>query len=134
MTFTLGLSCRRSASAKAATGINMSRSTTFTHWTELSKRALSPDLSSRVPRLLAAALAALIFVLDTFTPLHVAVAVLYVVFVLPSACFADRQSILLWGSLCVSLVLLSILLSPLSSFTETGCVRHTQRSLLDGTI
>src|SRR5712671_2411787 len=111
MTFTLGLSCRRSASAKAATGINMSRSTTFTHWTELSKSALSPDMSSRVPRLLAAALAALIFVLDTFTPLHVAVAVMYVVVVLLSASFAERQGILLWGASCVALVLVSFLLS-----------------------
>jgi signal transduction histidine kinase len=111
----------------------MSRSTTFTHWTELSKRALSPDLSSRVPRLLAAALAALIFVLDTFTPLHVAVAVMYVVVVLLSASFAERQGILLWGASCVALVLVSFLLSHGSFVTENGVGRILTSMLAIGT-
>jgi PAS domain S-box-containing protein len=48
-----------------------------------------------------------IFVVDTFTPLEIAIAVLYAVVVMVSASFLDRRGILLTSGLCIALTIAS---------------------------
>ena len=48
-----------------------------------------------------------IFVVDTFTPLEIAIAVLYAVVVMVSASYLDRRSILLVSGLCIALTVVS---------------------------
>lgn len=56
---------------------------------------------------MAAGLAAAIFIIDTLSPLDMAIAVLYVGVVLFSASFLERRSLLLVGGACICLTLLS---------------------------
>ncbi len=51
-----------------------------------------------------------IFAIDTFTPLGLAVAVLYVVVVLMAGRFLDRRGVLLVSAACITLTILSFLL------------------------
>jgi two-component system, LuxR family, sensor kinase FixL len=92
----------------------MSLGTTLIHLTGRTGRALAPGMSFLRPAVFAAAFAALIFAIDTFTPLDIAAAVMYVVVVLLSASFAERKGIMLWGLACVCLTLGSFLLAHVS--------------------
>ncbi|MEP9379370.1 ATP-binding protein [Aquabacter sp. CN5-332] len=59
---------------------------------------------------MAASLAAAIFIVDTLSPLDMAIAVLYVVVVLLSAGFVERRGLLLVGFACICLTLLSFII------------------------
>ncbi|QFR33868.1 nitrogen regulation protein NR(II) [Ancylobacter sp. TS-1] len=59
---------------------------------------------------IAALLAAAIFMIDTFSSLDMAIAVLYVVVVLLSATYSDRRSLLVIAGLCVGLTVLSFVI------------------------
>ncbi|MCK0206718.1 ATP-binding protein [Starkeya koreensis] len=59
---------------------------------------------------IAALLAAAIFIIDTFSSLDMAIAVLYVVVVLLSATYSDRRGLLVIAGLCVGLTILSFLI------------------------
>ena len=61
-------------------------------------------------RLLAGALATIIFVIDTFVSLDIAIAVLYVIVVLMSANFLRRRGVILVALGCAGLTLLSFVL------------------------
>ena len=63
------------------------------------------SLGSPVLPLAAGALALAIFVIDTFTPFGMAVAVLYVIVVLMAATFCDRRGTLIVGMGCAALTL-----------------------------
>ena len=60
--------------------------------------------------LVAVAFATAIFAIDTFTPLGLAVAVLYVVVVLMAGRFLDRRGVFLVAAACVTLTIVSFLL------------------------
>jgi two-component system sensor kinase FixL len=59
---------------------------------------------------IAGALAIIIFVIDTFTPLDIAIAVLYVVVVLMAANFLRRRGVILVSLACAGLTVLSFIL------------------------
>ena len=75
------------------------------------ERISEPQHASLVMPLLAAVVAAAIFVVDTVTPLDIAVAVLYVAVVLLAMDFAGREGILFVAGGCAGLTLLSFLLT-----------------------
>src|SRR5678815_3005758 len=58
----------------------------------------------------AIAFATAIFAIDTFTPLGLAVAVLYVVVVLMAGRFLDRRGVLFVSAACITLTIVSFLL------------------------
>jgi PAS domain S-box-containing protein len=90
---------------------------------EMQDRALSPALArSPVLAVIAGAFALAIFIVDTFTPLDIAIAVLYVVVVLLAANFCQRRGVLLVGAACVGLTLLSYFLSH-EPAADTALVR-----------
>jgi hypothetical protein len=62
-----------------------------------------PSLAAIVFPLTAIAFAAAIFVVDTFTPLGIAVAALYVVVVLMAGRFLERRGVLVVASSCIAL-------------------------------
>src|SRR5262249_13048178 len=72
--------------------------------------------------------AAVIFIIDTFTPLDFEIAVLYAVVVIASADFLGRRGILLICSLCVFLTLLSYAIVH-SSPVQSGPVLRALVSL-----
>jgi hypothetical protein len=90
------------------------------------KRELSfpPPNSSPLHPLAAAALAVTIFVVDAFTPLDMAVAVLYVVVVLMAANFLDRRGLLLVSAGClIATVVAYVMAHGLTTTTALGrCV------------
>jgi two-component system sensor kinase FixL len=59
---------------------------------------------------IAGALAIIIFVIDTFTPLNIAIAVLYVIVVLMAANFFRRRGVILVSLACAGLTVLSFIL------------------------
>ena len=59
---------------------------------------------------IAGALTVIIFVIDTFTPLDIAIAVLYVIVVLMAANFLRRRGVILVASACAGLTVLSFIL------------------------
>jgi PAS domain-containing protein len=61
-------------------------------------------------RLIAGALAIIIFAIDTFTPLDIAIAVLYVIVVLMAANILRRRGVILVSLACASLTVLSFIL------------------------
>ena len=61
-------------------------------------------------RLIAGALAIIIFAIDTFTPLDIAIAVLYVIVVLMAANFLRRRGVILVSLACAGLTVLSFIL------------------------
>ncbi len=67
--------------------------------------------ASPILPLIAGAFAIGIFVLDTVTPLDIAIAVLYVVVVLIAADFLQRRGVLLVAAACLALTVLSFLLT-----------------------
>jgi PAS domain S-box-containing protein len=75
------------------------------------ERISEPHRASLVMPMLAAVVAAAIFVVDTVTPLDIAVAVLYVAVVLLAMDFAGREGILFVAGGCAALTLLSFLLT-----------------------
>jgi PAS domain S-box-containing protein len=75
------------------------------------KSPSSVSASSFIPPLIAAAIAVVIFIIDTVTYLDIAIAVLYVVVVLTAANFLQRRGVLLVAAGCLSLTILSYLLS-----------------------
>jgi len=58
----------------------------------------------------AIAFAAAIFIIDTFTPLGIAVAALYVVVVLMAGRFLERRGVLIVAFSCIALTVLSYLI------------------------
>ena len=60
--------------------------------------------------LIAGALAIIIFAIDTFTPLDIAIAVLYVIVVLMAANFLRRRGVILVSLACAGLTVLSFIL------------------------
>ena len=100
-------------------------------WRALSRPTALLGRSSRAGAALAGALAATIFVVDAFSPLHIAAAVMYVAVVLLSANFCSRRGILLWGLACVILTLVSFLL--MSNLTENQTGRTLVSILAIGT-
>lgn len=80
-------------------------------------------LSSRLLPYIAAALAIAIFVVDTFTPFGMAVAVLYVIVVLMAANFCDRRGLLLVSIGCAALTVLAFLLSHGLQYQTTAFAR-----------
>jgi PAS domain S-box-containing protein len=90
---------------------------------EMQDRSLSPALArSPVLAVIAGAFALAIFIVDTFTPLDIAIAVLYVVVVLLAANFCQRRGVLLVGAACMGLTLLSYFLSH-EPAADTALVR-----------
>jgi PAS domain S-box-containing protein len=90
---------------------------------EMQDRALPPALArSPVLAVIAGAFALAIFIVDTFTPLDIAIAVLYVVAVLLAANFCQRRGVLLVGAACMGLTLLSYFLSH-EPAADTALVR-----------
>jgi hypothetical protein len=59
---------------------------------------------------IAGALAIIIFVIDTFTPLDIAIAVLYIIVVLMAANFLRRRGVILVSLACAALTVLSFIL------------------------
>ncbi len=102
-------------------------------WCGLSRPTVSFGVSSRVSAAIAAALAATIFVIDAFTPLHIAIAVMYAVVVLLSANFCGRHGILLWGLACVCLTAASFLLQHFFDATVDAVGRASVSILAIGT-
>jgi two-component system sensor kinase FixL len=84
---------------------------------------------SRLLPVIAAALVFLIFVIDTFTRLQIAVAVLYVLVVLLSANFSGRRGILLWSLACIGLTLASLFIKH-GRDPDEGAVARYMMSLL----
>src|SRR5260221_5734316 len=76
-----------------------------------------------------AGFATAIFIVDTFTQLEIAVAVLYVVVVLMAARFCRARGVLLVSAGCISLTILGIFLSPPSGPEATGII-NTALSIL----
>ena len=66
-----------------------------------------PSLATVVFPLTAVAFAAAIFIVDTFTPLGIAVAALYVVVVLMAGRFLERRGVLVVASSCIALTILA---------------------------
>ncbi len=77
--------------------------------------------SSLLP-LAAIALAAAIFVADTITDLEIAVPVFYTAVILISARFCSQKWLVLVGSGCIALTLLSDLLTPGNNSSEAGII------------
>jgi len=75
-------------------------------------RTSPPSALSNWPasRLIAGALAIIIFLIDTFTPLDIAIAVLYVIVVLMAANFLRRRGVVLVSLACAGLTILSFIL------------------------
>jgi PAS domain S-box-containing protein len=71
---------------------------------------LTGDTTSPLLPLAAVAFAVAIFIVDTFTPLGIAVAVLYVVVVLMAGRFFQRPGVLIVGFACMALTVLSYVL------------------------
>jgi two-component system sensor kinase FixL len=79
---------------------------------EMEQKSPSPASSaSPILPLIAAAFAIGIFLVDTITPLDIAIAVLYVVVVLLAANFLQRRGVLLVAAACLTLTVLSFLLT-----------------------
>ena len=74
------------------------------------KSPIQDDAASPLLAVAAVAFAVAIFIVDTFTPLGIAVAVLYVVVVLMAGSFFQRRGVLLVGATCVVLTALSYVL------------------------
>jgi PAS domain S-box-containing protein len=74
-------------------------------------QSIRASLSSRLFPLAAAALAIVIFLIDTFSPLGMAVAVLYVIVVLIAANFCEWRGVLLVALGCGALTLISFSIS-----------------------
>ena len=68
---------------------------------------LSGETTSPLLPLAAVLFAVVVFVIDTFTPLGIAVAVLYVVVVLMAGRFFQRPGVLVVGFACIALTILS---------------------------
>jgi PAS domain S-box-containing protein len=71
----------------------------------------------------AGALALAIFVIDTFTPFGMAVAVLYVIVVLMAANFCDRRGTLIVGIGCAALTVLAFSISHGTHYESTAFMR-----------
>jgi len=78
--------------------------------------------------LIATVLAAAIFAIDTFSPLDMAIAVLYVIVVLLSANYFERKGLLAIAGLCFFLTLASFLIMHLEEL-DTGAVMRCVVSL-----
>ena len=74
-------------------------------------QSIRASLSSRLFPLAAAALAIVIFLIDTFSPLGMAVAVLYVIVILIAANFCEWRGVLLVALGCGALTLISFCIS-----------------------
>jgi PAS domain S-box-containing protein len=75
-----------------------------------------PSVAAILFPLVAIAFAAAIFIVDTFTPLGIAVAALYVVVVLMAGRFLERRGVLLVASACVALTVLAYVIQHGSSY------------------
>jgi class 3 adenylate cyclase len=85
--------------------------------------AIAPGQTSSLLPLLVGALALGIFVFDTVSPLHFAVAVLYAVVVLVAATYCRRRGILVTAAACAALTLLSFGLTHGMHLTGTAPIR-----------
>ncbi|MFG1463170.1 ATP-binding protein [Xanthobacter sp. DSM 24535] len=72
---------------------------------------------------MAIALATVIFVLDTFSPLDMAIAVLYVVVVLFTANYVGRRGLLLIGWACIGLTVLSFTIMHSENYNLSSTMR-----------
>ena len=77
--------------------------------------------------LIAGALAIIIFAIDTFTPLDIAIAVLYVIVVLMAANFLRRRGVILVSLACAGLTVLSFILQH--EYWDSGSIGRTLVSL-----
>ncbi|MDP2323008.1 MAG: PAS domain-containing sensor histidine kinase, partial [Gammaproteobacteria bacterium] len=75
------------------------------------QRFATLNLPSLLMPVLAAVIAIAIFVVDTVTPLDIAMAVLYVVVVLLSVDFTGRQGVMLVAAGCAALTIVSFLIT-----------------------
>ncbi|GGF47533.1 hypothetical protein GCM10007301_03570 [Azorhizobium oxalatiphilum] len=73
--------------------------------------------------LMVACLAAAIFMIDTYSPLDMAIAVLYVLIVLFSANFLERRGLLAVGAACFALTLASYIISHGHSYDVAATMR-----------
>ncbi len=87
------------------------------------RRPSAPARSSVIMALLSALLAITIFVIDTVTPLDIAVAVLYVAVVLLAMDFTGRQGILLVAAGCAVLTVLSYFVTHGDDWTSGPVLR-----------
>ena len=87
----------------------------------LQPRASSLSFSKALP-LIAGAIGIGIFLVDTFTTLDIAIAVLYVIVVLIAANFLHRRGVMIVAALCAGLTVLGYLVSHGLS-TDTGLFR-----------
>ncbi|MFG1376178.1 nitrogen regulation protein NR(II) [Xanthobacter autotrophicus] len=72
---------------------------------------------------LAALWAAAIFLIDTFSPLDMAIAVLYVVVVLFAASFVERAGLLIIAGACIALTVLSFVIMHADNYTLSATMR-----------
>lgn len=72
---------------------------------------------------LVAALALAIFLIDTLSPLDMAIAVLYVVVLLFAASFVERRGLLVVGAICISLTLLSFTIMHVGDYSFGAAMR-----------
>ncbi len=118
---------------KASWASAMSLSTTLNRWKAISRQMPAPYVRSRLPPVIAAALALSIFLIDTFAPLHIAVAVMYVGAVLLSASCYGPQGIVLWGAACVGLTAASFLFTHVFDISQDVAGRTLMSILAIGT-
>src|SRR5262249_8493797 len=101
----------------------------LTRWTGSLERRFLQDTTPQLSIAFAIASAFSIFVIDTFTPLDIAIAVMYVLPVLLSANFCKRKGILIWGISCAGLTAASFLVTHASNADE-GMVGRSLVSIL----
>src|SRR5262245_60568209 len=90
---------------------------------EIQERALFPAFAPpAVLAVIAVVIAIGIFVIDTFTPTDIAIAVLYVVVVLIAATLCQRRGVVLVSSTCLALTVLSYLVQHTPA-ADTALVR-----------
>lgn len=82
-----------------------------------------PRTASTFPRIAAVALAACIFAIDTFTPLGIAIAVLYALVILLASTFLERRGILAVAVLCAALTLVGYFSGHTETFDLDAVVR-----------
>jgi len=79
--------------------------------------------SSPIPRIAAVVLAAGIFAIDTFTPLGIAIAVLYAIVIFLTASFLDRRGIMIVAALCAAFTLISFYLGHRNTLDPNAAIR-----------
>ncbi|MFG1432407.1 ATP-binding protein [Xanthobacter sp. V2C-8] len=92
-------------------------------WERSAPVAEDSGMRGRLAQTAVAMLAAAIFLIDTFSPLDMAIAVLYVVVVLIAAGVAEQRGLLLIGGTCIALTLLSFAITHTHAYDIASTMR-----------